>query len=184
MVLVTMPSQIETVDPLPRLEMVVLALIVEQPGHGYELWKRCEVRFGPTLYASNQKVYSACKRLLRHGLIEEIDDESGRNLRRPYRATAAGGRLHRERIVAELRDDPQITGFRERILSIGRDDPRALLALVARYEEAVLDDTDRLQRAAKDQSLRGRLLTELLRARLTADLDFAKRAREMINGEG
>lgn len=178
----------ETHDAMPlrlsRLTTAVLALLVEQPSHAYEVWKRFEDRFGGSLYASNSKVYRECRRLLALGMIEEIDDEAGRWRRQPryiFRATAKGARFHRERIVAELREDPRLVGFRERILSTGRDDPRALLAVVARMEEACLAAAERLP--AESATLRERLVRELDRARLRADLDFAKRAREII-GEG
>ena len=173
-------ARTHTPEPLTRFGTVVLAMIIEQPDHGYEVWRRIEDRFGPV---SNSKVYREIRRLLAFGFIERIGDEASayRQARFPYRATAAGARIHRERIVAELREDHRIVEFRERILSIGRDNPRALLAIIGRLEDACIEASELAR--GDDTTLRGRLIAELRRTRLNADLAFARRAREMIAEE-
>jgi len=171
---------------LPRLATAILALLIERPSHAYDVWRRCEERFGSTLYASNSKVYRECRRLLVLGLIEEIEDDraDGRRQQRfPYRATAAGARLHRERIVGMLRNDPRTEALRERMLSVGPDDVRALRTVVDRLEEECLDAAAELAALSASAPLRDRLVAEHSRMLLTAQADFVKRARAILAEE-
>jgi DNA-binding PadR family transcriptional regulator len=71
----------------------ILALIVEQPGHGYELSQRYEDRLGSFLPLSQPRVYEAIERLRSSMLIEPTESQrSDRRVRRVYGATPKGVR--------------------------------------------------------------------------------------------
>jgi DNA-binding PadR family transcriptional regulator len=73
---------------------VVLGLLIEQPGYGYDLLRRVETRFG-FLHLSESFVYKTLERLEREGWIEDFGDKSIGGTRRGaprvmYRPTASG----------------------------------------------------------------------------------------------
>lgn len=95
---------------------VVLGLLIERPGYGYDLLKRAGSRFG-YLGLSENFVYKTLERLERDGWIEDFGDKSAGATRRGaprvmYRATPTGRERFKEWIAtpsehAVLRDDLQ-----------------------------------------------------------------------------
>jgi DNA-binding PadR family transcriptional regulator len=95
---------------------VVLGLLIEQPGYGYDLLKRARSRFA-FLGLSENFVYKTLERLEQDGWIEEKGDKETGNTRRgaprvTYRATPLGRRRFKEWIAkpserAVLRDELQ-----------------------------------------------------------------------------
>jgi DNA-binding PadR family transcriptional regulator len=95
---------------------VVLGLLIEQPGYGYDLLKRARSRFG-YLGLSDNFVYKTLERLEEDGFIEERGDKSTGNTRRGaprvmYRATSLGRENFKQWIAtpserAVLRDELQ-----------------------------------------------------------------------------
>lgn len=95
---------------------VVLGLLIEQPGYGYDLLKRARSRFG-FLGLSENFVYKTLERLEQDGWIEETGDKSVGNTRRGaprviYRATPLGRERFKQWIAtpsdrAVLRDELQ-----------------------------------------------------------------------------
>jgi DNA-binding PadR family transcriptional regulator len=69
-----------------ELRLALLALIVERPGHGYELMSRLEDRFDGVYQASAGAVYPTLAQLEDEGLIR-LEVEEGRKV---YHATDAG----------------------------------------------------------------------------------------------
>jgi DNA-binding PadR family transcriptional regulator len=95
---------------------VVLGLLIERQGYGYDLLQRARSRFG-SLGLSENFVYRTLERLEQDGWIEETGDKSVGNTRRGaprvmYRSTALGRDRFKEWIAtpserAVLRDDLQ-----------------------------------------------------------------------------
>jgi DNA-binding PadR family transcriptional regulator len=95
---------------------VVLGLLIEQPGYGYDLLKRARSRFG-YLGLSDNFVYKTLERLEEDGFIEERGDKSTGKTRRGaprvmYRATPLGRENFKQWIAtpserAVLRDELQ-----------------------------------------------------------------------------
>lgn len=69
------------------LRFVVLALIAEQPRHGYELIKELEDRTGGAYRPSPGVIYPTLSLLEDEGFIRPVDSEAGRKL---YEATDEG----------------------------------------------------------------------------------------------
>lgn len=69
------------------LRFVVLALVAEQPRHGYELIKELEERTGGAYRPSAGVIYPTLSLLEDEGLLRQTGDEVGRKL---YQPTEAG----------------------------------------------------------------------------------------------
>lgn len=81
------------------VELVVLGLLVERPGHGYALHARLEERAGDLAHVSPSRVYSILARLERDGLVDGRDERTGRRRRRVYTIRGAGRRELRRRAL-------------------------------------------------------------------------------------
>ncbi len=72
------------------LKGAILALVLERPGHGYDLGARLGARLGPTWAIDPKRLYRMLDQLERAGLISgtvESDPENPRQHRTVYRAT-------------------------------------------------------------------------------------------------
>jgi DNA-binding PadR family transcriptional regulator len=80
-------------------QWLLLALVIEQPSHAYEVGKRYQARFESILPRSLSRVYDALKRLEARGMIEpapvEITRPQHATRARTCRATDAGRTAYR-----------------------------------------------------------------------------------------
>jgi DNA-binding PadR family transcriptional regulator len=164
----------------------VLALVIEKPSYGYEVWQRFEARFGSLLEVGASRIYQAVNGLLDDGLIEELPGASAGSRRQPrpcYRATARGALVHREWLAEELRGDPARLELNRRLLATGADDLSTLLEVVDRYEQACLDEMAELRTAARAAAtaVRDRLLAEERRLVLEARMKWILFARRQLH---
>lgn len=83
-----------------HLEGLLLAVLVEGPGHGYALGQRLVARSGGDLSAPEGSLYPALQRLERGGLVTSSWEVAEGRRRRVYDLTAAG----RRRVSAASRD--------------------------------------------------------------------------------
>jgi Transcriptional regulator PadR-like family len=132
----------------------VLALLIAQPAHGYDVCKRFDERFGSLLNVGSSRIYQVIRELEERGLLEPMPPDeferrgagpsasaSRRAARRfPYRATPAGARLHREWLAAEMRSSPVRAELQRRLLSVTVNDTSVILDLVHRYEKACVEE--------------------------------------------
>jgi PadR family transcriptional regulator, regulatory protein PadR len=75
-----------------HLDGLLLAVLADGPGHGYELSRRVSARSGGELAAQEGSLYPALHRLERGGLVESSWDSVSGRRRRIYELTAAGRR--------------------------------------------------------------------------------------------
>jgi DNA-binding PadR family transcriptional regulator len=167
----------------------VLALVIEKPSYGYEVWQRFEARFGGLLDVGSSRIYQAVNGLLDDGLIEELPGGSEGSRRQPrpcYRATARGTSAHRAWLAEELRADPTRLELSQRLLAVAGDDAATLLEVVDRYEEACLDEMAELRTSAHPtaSAVRGRLLAEERRLVLEARMKWILFARRQLQAMG
>ena len=81
-----------------HLDLLLLAVVAEQPAHGYRVVERLRERSGGVLELAEGTVYPALHRLERAGLLASSWDESAGRKRRVYRITGRGrSELHRGR---------------------------------------------------------------------------------------
>ena len=73
-----------------HLDGLLLAVLADAPGHGYELSQRLTQRSGGELGVHEGSLYPALHRLERAGLVESAWSSAEGRRRRIYRLTAAG----------------------------------------------------------------------------------------------
>lgn len=171
------------------MQTAVLALVIEKPSYGYEVWQRFEQRFGGVLEVGSSRIYQVVNGLLDEGLIEEVPGDPERSRRQPrprYRATTHGARAHREWLAEELRGDPQQLELRRRLLAVGGEDVSLLLEVVDRYERGCLDEMAELRTSpsaggdSDATTVRDRLLEEERRLVLDARMKWIIFARHQL----
>ncbi len=104
-----MPTPRESADevaaflPLPTAAFHILVALADRDRHGYSIMQDVAARTEGKVRLSAGTLYSAVRRMLEQGLIEELRDSpdpaSGDERRRYYRLTALG----REVAIAEAR---------------------------------------------------------------------------------
>lgn len=178
-------------SPVPWL---VLALLIEQPSHGYELSRRYDERFGEFAALSVPRVYAALDRLRDSGMIEPIvlnNSEPTRKqhlMRRSYSATAAGEQAYRTWVAERMREDPGRSQLLARIASSGALGLDAVLDVIDRYERACVEElralptpADPLDAEGGDlQQLADFLVNDQQRRELRARYEWAIHARRVV----
>ena len=99
--------------PLSRDTFHILVALADKERHGYSIMQDVHERTGGAVRLSPSTLYSAVKRLLEEGLIEELadrpDPDHDDQRRRYYRLTKAGRRAaaeeakHLEKLLADAR---------------------------------------------------------------------------------
>jgi len=124
----------------------VLGLVIERPSYGWELWKRFERLYGDVLpIAAESNVYRALDALRDRGFIEELEEArsaagAGRQPKPHYRATADGLENYAGWVIAQVREHNRRSLLFARQLGALAQEPETALGILARYEQAWLDD--------------------------------------------
>ena len=79
-----------------HLDGLLLAVLAQGPGHGYELSRRLTHRSGGELDVPEGSLYPALQRLERAGLVKSAWETNDGRRRRIYRMTGAGRRAATE----------------------------------------------------------------------------------------
>jgi PadR family transcriptional regulator, regulatory protein PadR len=79
-----------------HLDRLLLAVLADAPGHGYEVTRRLRERSGGALGIPEGSLYPALHRLERAGLVESSWSTTDGRRRRVYQLTPGGGRATRE----------------------------------------------------------------------------------------
>jgi DNA-binding PadR family transcriptional regulator len=162
----------------------VLALLADEPAHGYEIKRALEQRFGNVIAPLNAgQVYMTLQRLQRDELVaDDAVAQRGRPDKRVYRLTAAGREALAEWLGApsaptKLRDD----FFMKLVLAhtMGLADPAEL---IARQRETYLRALGELDRVLADGGAEGTtaLVVEGAALHLEADLKWLERCEEVL----
>jgi PadR family transcriptional regulator, regulatory protein PadR len=75
-----------------HLDRLLLAVLADAPGHGYELSRRWTERSGGEFEVPEGSLYPALHRLERGGLVASAWSDGAGRRRRVYRVSAAGRR--------------------------------------------------------------------------------------------
>jgi DNA-binding PadR family transcriptional regulator len=163
-----------------------LALVIEKPSYGYEVWQRFDQRFSGLLEVGSSRIYQVVNGLLAEGMIEEIPGDARRSTRQPkprYRATELGESTHRQWLAEDLHGDAQRVELRRRLLAISAHDAHTMLDVVDRYEQACLDEMAELQTSVPRPgvaAMRETLLAEERRLVLEARMKWILYARRQL----
>lgn len=136
---------------LRELRGATLALIVERPGHGYELTHRLNQRLGPTWQIEPRQIYAILDDLAKAGLVYSVDDPTAghaRMRRVVYRPTKHAVLTLRRWMQTELDPVRLRPNVIARIASAAPGDAEELLRVLDEYEGELLrlleanDDVD------------------------------------------
>jgi DNA-binding PadR family transcriptional regulator len=164
----------------------ILALLADEPAHGYEIRRGLEERFGSVIAPVNAgQVYVTLQRLQRDELVaDDAVAQSGRPDKRVYRLTGAGRRALEEWLGAasaptRLRDD----FFMKLVFAhaMGLADPAEL---IARQREVYLRALADLERVLAGGGANGTtsLVVEGAALHIEADLKWLDRCEEELIG--
>jgi DNA-binding PadR family transcriptional regulator len=168
------------------LELAVLGLLHESPLHGYELRKRLNLLLGWGRLLSYGSLYPALKRLLRAGLITEVEAVSpgiSRRQRITYEITPAGREYFGEQITdtgpAAWEDDT----FNTRFAFFSRTDADVRLRILEGRLSRLQERLDRARHSGRGAPGDDRYLSELRRHSIESVEREVKWLTELINAE-
>jgi len=127
-----------TLDGKSPVRAAVLAVLIEQPGHGWDVARRASRRMGSSWRVDPKHVYPYLERLVREGLVRAEKERSERPpyVRDVYYPTAKGEEARQEWLAAPLAIGVTRTDLEVRLLfSTGEDIPDVLRALNERREQ-------------------------------------------------
>ena len=127
--------------------------MIERSGYGYELLKRFERSYGPTLpIKSDWHIYRALNGLREKGLVEEIpvddlaQESAGRQPKPHYRATCDGFSLYRDWLIAQAPPQRSSSLLVRHLAALARR-PRVALEIIDHYERAFLTEAEQVTSA-------------------------------------
>jgi len=117
------------------LRGVVLALICEHPGHGYDLAARCNHRLGPAWQITAKDIYPILEQLLASGLVRR--EERHRTV--VYHAEPAAFKALENWHYGKVRKEPLRSDVRARLATVPEGDVDGALRMLEDYESLLLD---------------------------------------------
>lgn len=129
------------------VNLAVLAVVLDAPGHGYDVGQRFEQVYGRLFGSSANHVYRSLESLRQTGLVEaaplsEVEDGpfTPLELRRKsfWRSTADGVWAVSRWLEGAIPPEDARRELWVRLRAVRRDDFGAVLRLLDRYEEALL----------------------------------------------
>lgn len=145
------------------LRTAVVAALVEQPAHGYDLTNRLNRRMGPVLQTDPRRVYEVLEQLEKEGLatsVEEAVAGTPHRRRRVFTVTEVGRRTHAGWL---LQRQPVPLMPADIYALIAFSEPEHAPQLLAKLEEYELD------------------CMEMQESALEADIDHASWRSRMLN---
>ncbi len=163
----------------------LMGLVIDRPSYAYELGQRFEREYRDTLTLSSAShVYTALATLKSRGLIEELAGTHSERQPKPhYRATPQGITEYHDWLVGQISEEHQHQRLLVLQLATLTRNPKAALAILARYEESCLELAGSLPANTRDDpdsapELTARLITEHGRLAVGAKLAWVQYARQ------
>lgn len=147
-----------------RVNWGVLGLLIERPGHGYDLFLRFQRTYGSLIEVPHQRpIYKALIALEERGLIEEVlpdvaPHEQPAQPKPRYRARAEAVPAYRERLIAQVEQERQQLELLA--LQVGALPPPDALVVVDHYERHLLSEREQAPPALDRASVLARELAE------------------------
>ncbi len=170
-----------------QVNWVLLGLIIERPGYGYDLGRRLEDEYGGALPIASSPVYSALDMLEGRGLVEKVPDSGisvPRTKRQPkprVRATDEGIRRFQEWLLTQIREDRRQSWIFLRQLAVFASKPEMALTVVSQMEQSYADEARNTPIAPPQKpgvaGLVERLATEERRLALAGRVPWVRYAR-------
>lgn len=173
------------------INWAVLGLLIERPGHGYDLFQRFDDAYaGAIELSTHSQINGSLKALEQRRLIERLPPDDPRAVasaprRLLYRASAQGLVEYERWLLSYSPRSADAPGVFARQLAVL---PTATaLAVIEHYEQACLSETCATRFPRADQSgpgdaleLQGRLISEEKHLALAAKIEWARYARSQI----
>lgn len=167
----------------------LLGLLLDKPGYPYELGDRLQRRLGPGWSVNPGQLYQTIDRLQRDGLIEVAENVVGHDNRNVY-AITTDGLEEFERWFDEMsgRARPARRPLLAKITLAGPERLQRALSQIDAYERDRAESLGELVRSRESITLSRKRADEILLhlnlsydiAQLEADLQWARRAREVV----
>jgi DNA-binding PadR family transcriptional regulator len=163
----------------------LLAIVLERPGHGYELANRLADRLGGAWFVVRKDIYRLLESLESEGLVSLREEkESGRRRARlVYHPTA----LTEGALVAWMETlipkEPMRASIRAKVAVARERDARTLLLALRGYERECLMQLQLVPAAPTVPSWRGLLVDcarEAVDMQLRCEVEWARRTRQRI----
>jgi DNA-binding PadR family transcriptional regulator len=176
-------------DGKSPIRAAVLAVLIEQPGHGWDVARRASRRMGSSWRVDPKHIYPYLERLEREGLVRSQKEQFERPpyVRDVYYPTAKGEEARQEWLAAPLTTGVMRTDLEVRLgFSTEQDIPDLLRALAERREE-ILEEIE--ENAASDTVRVSYLATiiNLQRSsvdkRLKAEMEWIEEARKELEAQ-
>jgi DNA-binding PadR family transcriptional regulator len=169
------------------LRTAIVAAIVEQPGHGYDLTNRLNRRLGPVLQADHRRVYEVLEHLEQEGLAisEEVQVAAApHRRRRVFSATPLAHAMH-EAWLLEREPVPLVRADIYALIAFsGPEQAPQLLSKLEDYEMDCMQMQEGIEQAEVQQaSWRSRMLNMTRVAvieQLQAEIRWIARLRREI----
>lgn len=184
------PPDNPAIPPMNTVTMLVLALVIQTPNHGYELARIYKQRYERILPADEKAIYPALKRLEARGWVQRaavVGSSSWRRSRRMVcHPTLEGIVAHKRWLSAPENDADWHTELVAKISTAEKLWVSEFLQLIERYERRVINEAERIERelCTAGASLPMRLVLEEQRLTVVARSAWVKVARREINGVG
>jgi DNA-binding PadR family transcriptional regulator len=172
--------------PLDSLRGTLLGLVLERPGHVYDLANRLENRLGDTWQINRKDIYRLLAELAEDGLLVLREEREGRSLkmRLVYHPTEVTAPAVTEWIEAFTPKEAMREGIRAKVAVARERDAPALLRALRAYERECLDLSKRVP-AATEVPAWGGLVIDCTRdavdAQLRCELEWVRRTRRRID---
>lgn len=169
------------------LKGAILGLVLERPGHGYDLGARLGARLGPSWAIDPKRLYRMLDQLERAGLIAgtvEIDPDNPRQQRTVYSATARAPKALRTWLETRAPREPTRAEIQAKVAAGREQDELQVRHALLEYERECLE----LLRRSEGPPLPVRswmgLVMDIVRdasdAQLRTEIEWAKRTRRRI----
>jgi DNA-binding PadR family transcriptional regulator len=171
--------------PSGSVRAVLLGLVLERPGHGYELANRLVDRLGKTWQFACKDIYRVLADLEDEGLLR------GREERRPrrkqthlvYHPTASTAQVLSEWIETLSPKEPIREGIRAKVVAARKEDARSLLLALKEYERECLTLARLVPPPTNVPAWNGLVIDcsrDAVDAQLRNEIEWSRRTRQRI----
>jgi DNA-binding PadR family transcriptional regulator len=132
-------------DGKSPIRAAVLAVLIEGPGHGWDIARRASRRMGGSWRVAPRHIYPYLKQLETDGLVRSAQESSKRfpYMREVYHVTESGKQARREWLAAPLSPTGVIrTDLQVRLAFSSEEDIPALLRAFAERREEILEEIE------------------------------------------
>jgi len=171
--------------PTGSLRAVLLGLVLERPGYGYDLANRLVQRLGETWQIAPKDVYRLLDELHELGLLDPREERRPRRklTQTIYYPTASTARALSEWIETLSPKEPMREGIRAKVAAAREQDARQLLLTLTEHERTCLKLARSAPPAIGSQAWGGLVVDcarDAVDAQLRSEIEWARRTRHRI----